>query len=91
VSSTGAEDCREKKQNKKQSHLISPHSAIQNTKHVMWLMWFGYGTLKSFPKFENSGIEERSLSYASTVDGGPDGGAPRPAGFLPGAFFSTSG
>jgi hypothetical protein len=54
-------------------------------------MWFGYGTLKSFPKFENSGIEERSLSYASTVDGGPDGGAPRPAGFLPGAFFSTSG
>lgn len=48
-------------------------------------------TLNSFPKLKNSGMEERSFSYASTVDVGPLGGAPRPGGFLPGAFFSARG
>lgn len=49
-------------------------------------------TLKSFPKFANSGIDRSCLSYESTVDGGPLGGAPKPpVGFLPGAFFSARG
>ena len=34
---------------------------------------------------------ESIFSYASTVDEGPLGGAPKPDGFLPGAFFSASG
>ena len=48
-------------------------------------------TLKSFPKFAHSGMVESILSYASAVDGGPLGGAPKPVGFLPGAFFSARG
>lgn len=48
-------------------------------------------TLNSFPKLENSEIDESNFSYASIADVGPLGGAPIPVGFFPGAFFSARG
>lgn len=48
-------------------------------------------TLKSFPKLENSGMDESNFSYASTADTGPLGRTPKPDGFFPGAFFSARG
>ena len=48
-------------------------------------------TFKSFPNEENSGMDDNSLSYASSTEAGFEAGSPNPVGFFPATFFSVSG